>query len=1369
MSTATLDESNLGFLSNPQLLNTAVTRARYYLAVVGDPNALCSVGENKVCWRLLLKKCNEHGTFRYRLPFETLMKMIGTSSHNNASLVAGVTNPVQPVVPAQPPVEAPRFVRSPPAPVVFGPVVAAQQRSLSPVLGRPPLLAASPYQPHVFTGPRFSAHHQPTCFPYVPPHVRPGITCPPNAAQSYRALVRNVAPVPGHPAQILSEKNRSRGDQFQAPGFVRAPGPKQVPGPHSSGPPAVSSSETREALPPFATADNHAQEPREARPAPSKTSSQLRDGTRKDVVKLVSAVDGNLRLRRRTLENDSKSLDSVLSRGVQDDLLREQLAMLRTLLQDELETLSRQARIQDQVNNMLGLEPGTEDTASETIATDDGNFPDENVQAELNLDAIQADEDAIDLDTSEWFEARRRDPIVQEYIQAYERIMNQKIMDERAKKNHSKGEVEDRPEDDNTFSAATEKSSADENVFSQDSQPVAHPAIYEEYLGEEQMKEEISSGELLKCTLFIDSARHGNSALAKVADPSKPDVAIPTRIAINRALHGDVVAVRVTGYQFADPNIPIGKVVGICQEVHHREVVCRCDLVEKNIMVPINKHNPRFVVVRNDDEIAIHGIQDGRFYCKTTVTETKGKLFVLRFMQWGATYRFPLGFVLRYFSETQDPRQCLPILAAEFGIHRRHSKQSQAELRSAFPVSWKIPDSELSARPPCYNNAFTIDPEGSTELDDALSVVEEDDGTYTVGVHITDVSYFIPKDSALDKAAYAHAQSLYPGEQCGHHIPMLPAHVTRNLCSLDRGKPRLAVSTVFRLDADGKQLREPAFHRSVVQSKCQLTYRKCQEILQGGAPSDVSKSVQRSVRVLGSLASKMASRRLRGGCAPEGEWCENHQAFKAVEEFMLLTNLSVAARLLSCPQAKGAVPLRRQLPPKSHLLRSLLEKCAAWGLWPPHHLSLRCLCASMEEDQKPCADHMEVDVSTWEKISAALDRRDLQKLTDLLTRPSRGGLVADALSTLAFSQEKGDYVVSSDAEPSRRRHFSLNAPAYTHFTSPLRRYLDLVVHRVLIAALSGKSAPYSREELAEICAHCNTLSARGDAFEKQLGAVCAASLAKKESTWKAAKFDSISADQVSFTGRGLEGVAYRSVQLRELKPSSREWNREEGELVLSWNSVELDFSTGAAVSGDGPLRSLDSNPSEAMSRQFLKIPSATWLSFLDSVCAESFERMGACRQALSAAAVVALEDRALSTGCELSVGAAGSKEGQPHVRVDTQFCRRRDPAAVLLTGRLHQGFPQPTVLAVRLAASVVCCILHHRRPTDVFCEPLERATRKTYSDVHQYQAVMAPLLTAESAASSVNCDVPYKLELSSVPVKWTCDTADRGKNLSYVR
>lgn len=1106
------------------------------------------------------------------------------------------------------------------------------------------------------------------------------------------------------------------------------------------------------------------------------------------ILKDIRAMDRSLRLRKGMAEKDIKSLEDLLTLGPGGAALVEQLQRQLTLVTKEMDVLQDLVCIQDTVNDKLGLDPVTDDLLSDALADlslDDHQGDDgvgletsEAAEDELDSDALQtaeAAEDAIDLDAYEWFEARRRDPIVQEYIQAFERIMNQRRIDECAAK-QAAGDVDISYDTEfpplhavHLSSSASEgieeKAPPQKWVLQPTKSTVYAPIIHEEYLDEEQVKEKLASGELLACTLQIDSATHGNTAVAKVADPTKPDVIIQSREEINRAFNGDAVAVEVTGHVRDDPNAPKGKVVAICKEIHHREVVCSCDVIDRNIMVPMNKFNPRFVVMQSKehDGVAIYGMKKGHICCKTSVTETKGKLFVLKLMQWGAGYRFPLGFVVRYFNAIQDPRSSMQVLAVEYGIHQRHAKETQADVKKSFPANWKIPEEERSSRVK-YNNVFTVDPEGSLELDDALSVDTKEDGSHIVGVHITDVSYFIPKDSALDKAAYAHGQSVYPSPECGHHVPMLPPHLSTNLCSLLPGKTRLAVSTIFQFDAEGKEVQEPQVHRSLIRSCCKLSYEQCSDILGGGTPAEIPKRVQQSILLLGSLARKIAARRLRTGCVPDGDWGEikSNQASKIVEEFMLLTNSAVALKLLESPQVKCLVPLRRQLQPKAHRLSQLVQKYAAQGLWPQHYLSLGCLRRFWPSDEE--SGDVNVDVAMWEDVSAALDRKDLEKLTSVLAKHCRSGPPADVLSSLGFLQEKSSYVVSCTVEPSLKGHFSLNAVAYTHFTSPLRRFFDLVVHRIQIAVLNGDEVPYSQEELDEICVHCQAMSARADAFEKHSSAVCIAHSLKSESKWKMAHVDSVSAEQFMFSGRELEGLtmAQRSVNLKDLKPSSREWNGQEGELVLTWNVVEVNLGKGLASAS---TNALDTQESEAMSRQFLKIPSTFWVSFLDAVRTEDFKKMNTCRQMVNKRAVVALKDLTLASGhglpAETGHPTAVSPE-QPYIQVHTQFYRRRDQVPVLFTGQLQHGLLQPTILAVHVAPSLLCCVRHRRRTVEVFCEALERPTQKVYSDVRQYQSITVPLLMAESATTSVNSDFSCRILVNSVSIKWTRDPVNKG-------
>ena len=1055
--------------------------------------------------------------------------------------------------------------------------------------------------------------------------------------------------------------------------------------------------------------------------------------------------------------------------------LQERLEEQMSVVEREVELLQRHVEQHSALRSMF---------TSEDSQNDNDNEKESSCTDPCSSDDI-AMEDDDDSDVEEWFSAQQKDPIVQDYIKAFEKLTSRIDFD--GEESVVPPEAVMAPEHSDVSPLAYESSLASTSD-SHDVSPlqgwvlqpsestvyIENYSINEEHLEKEEAQSKLVTGELVTCHLQVDVFSDGNTATAKVCDPNSSDIHISSRVDLNRAFNGDTVAVEVIKTNEQGSGMPRGKVKAILKEKHPRKIVCRIDSLDKNMMTPINRGNSKFVILQSKDHqgqtgVAVFVMRDGTIHFKSFVAEIEGKLFLVQLMKWGASYRYPLGFVVHYFPEGGDPLMSIPVLLAEHGVHKQHSKKIRNETKKDFPPKWKIPLAERVKRLK-FSEVFSIDSASCVEVDDALSVCCENDGTYKVGVHIADVSFFVTKNSNLDKAAMAHGASVYGGNEVSYHNPMLPSRVGTELCSLFPNEDKLAVSVIFHLNEEGLEVEPPKFHRSIVNSCCKLSYDQCQDILDGKKVDSVAESVHKVVGILAQLSFKMWARRIRQGYVSfDADFTKAGvlSSSKMVEEFMHHTNRAVAERLLQSPLAKKLVPLRRQLPPKTHLLRDIHDSYVDQGIQPGNFLTLQCLTKSSSDEPVQGNDSsVNIDLKTWEKISAALDEKDLGKVTvSVLQQDSKSG-VGKVLSQLTSVQERSAYVVSSTLSPEMRSHCGLNVASYTHFTSPIRRYIDIVVHRILLAVLDNAEMPYTEDQLHNICEHCQMMSERIDSFEKQFAAVSRADSLRKDSKWRLAKVESLSPEYLLLGGDEVDhiGSFYRSVKIHDCKPSSREWLEDDEELVLSWNVLQINVTGQAIGSGSSqeddpcavPSSSSELEPS-GVTRQFLKIPQEFWTAFLQGLRDEDLHQMSRQRQMIDTNAVVSFDKTNLGNygneSPEESI-AMGSLAPHQDISAHTRFYRRGDAIPVSLAAEMNRGLLRPSILAVKFSDAIVCCMRHRRHPTKSFGVSTMTATKATYADVREYQAVMLPLLECEAATASVNPDATIQVIVHNVSVQW---------------
>ena len=349
-------------------------------------------------------------------------------------------------------------------------------------------------------------------------------------------------------------------------------------------------------------------------------------------------------------------------------------------------------------------------------------------------------------------------------------------------------------------------------------------------------------------------------------------------------------------------------------------------------------------------------------------------------------------------------------------------------------LPWKVTEDHL--REPAREDlrellVCSVDPPGCKDIDDALSARELDDGRIEIGVHIADVTSFLFPDTAMDEEAARRGTTTYLVQR---RLDMLPSALTTDICSLVGGQERLAFSAFWIVDKSTMLPDEnvkPRFTKSVIKSAAAMTYEQAQTMIDDPTKTD---ELALSLRRLRDIARKLRKRRMDNGAltlaSPEVRFEMDQQSSdpldvgmyvtretnQMVEEMMLLANISTAERILEAYPA--AAMLRRHPIPEQKMFEPLLKAAKACGV--------------------------EIDSQSNRTLATSLDAavRPQDAYFNTLLR-----LQATRCMSQAVYCSSGQY-----AGP-ERMHYGLAMPLYTHFTSPIRRYADVIVHRLLSAAI----------------------------------------------------------------------------------------------------------------------------------------------------------------------------------------------------------------------------------------------------------------------------------------------------------------------------
>ena len=421
-----------------------------------------------------------------------------------------------------------------------------------------------------------------------------------------------------------------------------------------------------------------------------------------------------------------------------------------------------------------------------------------------------------------------------------------------------------------------------------------------------------------------------------------------------------------------------------------------------------------------------------------------GDKAVVKIVEWPERAKNPIGQVIDILGKAGENTAEMHAILAEYGLPYVYPASVE---KAADRIPAEIPAEEIARREDFRDvTTFTIDPKDAKDFDDALSIRQLKNGLWEVGVHIADVTHYVPEGGIIDKEAEKRATSVYLVDRT---IPMLPERLCNFICSLRPDEEKLAYSVIFNLNEKAEVVDSRVVH-TVIKSNRRFTYEEAQQVIETGQGDYKEEILQ-----LNKLAKLLREKRFVAGAInfdryevkfeidekgkPVSVYFKiSKDANKLIEEFMLLANRTVAERIGIVPKGKKpkVFPYRIHDLPDPDKLDNLAQFIARFGY----------------------------------KLRTTGSKADVSKSINHLLDDIQGKKEENLIETVSIrAMQKARYSTHNIG------HYGLAFEYYTHFTSPIRRYPDMIVHRLLTKYLDQHGRTVSEKKYEALCDHCSEM------------------------------------------------------------------------------------------------------------------------------------------------------------------------------------------------------------------------------------------------------------------------------------------------------
>lgn len=810
------------------------------------------------------------------------------------------------------------------------------------------------------------------------------------------------------------------------------------------------------------------------------------------------------------------------------------------------------------------------------------------------------------------------------------------------------------------------------------------------------------------------------------------EIEISGRSKCGKVFNQDEVVVEIFEYrkplhktqsQSAEDNKVYGKVIGQIKTNENRPkhpvLVCTLDHFCMYHMKPLCKTVPKIHILskKRDKESQVEIYEYTKQTKKLTFDRLKtidqskrGEyLFLVCFISWNGMY--PLGAVIGVFDGKRDIQTSIRLVCLRNNVSVLYKENTVRETEKL--LSSQMPDQNDEQNREDYSdslNVFTIDGNDTKDLDDAISVQIISENEFEVGIHISDVGSCIKKDDPIDVEAKERSTTYYPGEGCPPYH-MLPEPIGTDMCSLLPGQKRKALSIFYKIDVLGKIL-DYKIEPTLIKSRTRLTYRKAQEIL---SSEDENIDLRKELCYLRDISRIFRSERLGNKVfsfpfepfnTSSESYFQSLDAHHIVEELMILVNKTVGQDLIKA--FPDCIPLRVQPAPSACKIREWLQQYPVIG-----HFIL-----SLQQQNLPTNNNLafenvldgqnskqlQIQKYVWKKIESDFRTEEYQNVERWIGTDQVHPQQAMAYDSWISFQETSSYQCSGASHD--KTHYSLGIYPYLHFTSPIRRYADLIVNRLVHAMIDDEKSPYTKKEMEMICRKINSQSR---AFKKQCRLLHLARKLQNQPIMFHSLLNSTTDNAMSLCFPGLKELSKSSgqIQFSSLKLKSKPYFEESKNtdvlFTLSW--VQRLYSPYAYASFPGGTVSIREPVKLDPHQRVIFLSLEKWKKLLDYLVNRNIKFLD-----------IDIFEKETLVKCRECVGThtdvtSESKDGIIK-KLQSEFTltfSKGQIISVQIGCEKKGGLPVPEIQMLELTNNVKCCIQHMSDPVRCFA---------VYSNVH---------------------------------------------------